>query len=131
MIRTFSRLDEETDACVAEVIDAGVTVHRVIGPGFMELAYRNAMCLDLSSRGIRFECEKSYVVSYRDRPVALHRVDLVVRDRIIVELKAVKTLEPVHHAQVLAYLKASKPPVGLLMNFGGATLKEGLKRFVL
>ena len=70
-------------------------------------------------------------VRYRDRPVATHRLDLVVRGCVVVELKAVKMLKRVHEAQVLAYLKASRFPVGLLMNFGGATLKEGFRRIIL
>ena len=80
---------------------------------------------------IPFECEKVVTVHYRDRPVALHRLDLVVRGCVVVELKAVKLLKRVHEAQVLAYLKASQLPVGLLMNFGGATLKEGFRRIIL
>ena len=71
------------------------------------------------------------VIKYRDRPVETHRLDLIVRGRVVVELKALKMLKRVHEAQVLAYLKASRLPVALLMNFGGATLKEGLKRIVL
>ena len=109
----------------------GFAVHKAIGPGYGESIYKNAFCLELIARNIPFECEKSFVVTYRDRPVGTHRLDLIVRDRVVVELKAVKTLKRVHGAQVLAYLKASHLPVGLLMNFGGATLKEGLKRFVL
>jgi GxxExxY protein len=76
-------------------------------------------------------CEKPFVVKYRERPVSTHRVDLVVRNRLIVELKAVRILERVHEAQVLSYLKASQLPAALLMNFGGATLKEGLRRVIL
>jgi GxxExxY protein len=131
MLRNFSPLDDETEKYVAEVIDCGVIVHRVLGPGFIEPTYLNAMCLEFVSRGIPFETEKRYVVTYRNRPVALHRCDLVVRGRVLIELKAVSVLEPVHHAQVLAYLKASKLRVGLLMNFGGVTLKAGLRRIIL
>jgi len=68
---------------------------------------------------------------YRDRPVGIHRLDLIVRERVVVGLKAVRLLKRVHDAQVLAYLKASRLHVALLMNSGGATLKEGLRRFVL
>jgi len=89
------------------------------------------MSLELLARKIPFECEKPFVVTYRDKPVGTHRVDLIVRGRVVVELKAVKILKRVHEAQALAYLKSSKLPVALLMNFGGATLKEGLRRIVL
>jgi len=83
------------------------------------------------ARTIPFETEKSFVLRYRDRPVGRHRLDLIVGGRVVVELKAVKALERAHEAQLLAYLKASQLPVGLLMNFGAATLKEGLKRIIL
>ncbi len=131
MIRVPSRLDEQTEECVSEAMDCGFAVHRELGPGFSEGIYENAFCLELIARNIPFEREKSFVIMYRDRPVGLHRLDLIVRGRVVVELKAVRALERVHEAQVLSYLKASKLPIGLLMNFGGPILKEGLRRIVL
>ena len=131
MIRVPSRLDEETEKWVFEAMGCGFAVHKAIGPGYGESIYKNAFCIELISRNIPFECEKPFVVTYRERPVGTHRLDLIVRDRVVVELKAVKTLKRVHEAQVLAYLKASRLRVALLMNFGGATLKEGLRRIVL
>lgn len=131
MIRVPSRLDDETEQCVFETMSCGFAVHKAIGPGYGEAIYRNAFCVELLARNIPFECEKSFVVKYRDRPVGTHRLDLIVRGRVVVELKAVKRLKRVHEGQVVAYLKASKHPVALLMNFGGATLKEGLRRIVL
>lgn len=131
MIRLPSPLDERTEGYVKETMDCAFAVHKALGPGFFETAYRNAFCLELQAAGIPFECEKAFTVSYRDRPVAIHRVDLLVRGVVLVELKAVKIPKRVHEAQVLAYLKASRCPVGLLMNFGGATLKEGIRRIIL
>ena len=131
MIRVPSPLDEQTEICVKETMDCGYAVHKALGPGFLETAYKNAFRLELSAREIAFECERSVTVRYRGRPIAVHRLDLVVRGCVVVELKAVKLLKRVHEAQVLAYLKASKLPVGLLMNFGGATLKEGFRRIIL
>ena len=131
MLRVSSPLDDETERYITEAMDCGFAVHKALGPGFPELTYRNAFCLELTAQKIPFECEKPFVVKYRDRPVSTHRVDLVVRNRLVVELKAVRILERVHEAQVLAYLKASQLPAGLLMNFGGATLKEGLRRIIL
>ena len=131
MIRVPSPLDEQTEKCVKETMDCGYTVHKALGPGFLEPTYKNAFCLELAVQNIPFECEKSVTVRYRDRPVATHRLDLVVRGCVVVELKAVKMLKRVHEAQVLAYLKASRLPVGLLMNFGGNTLKEGFRRIIL
>lgn len=131
MIRVPSPLDEQTEKYVKETMDCGYAVHKALGPGFLEPTYRNAFCVELLAQQIPFECEKSITVQYRGRPVAVHRLDLVVRGCIVVELKAVKMLKRVHEAQVLAYLKASRLPVGLLMNFGGATLKEGFRRIIL
>ena len=131
MIRLPSRLDDETEKYVFETMACGFAVHKAIGPGYGESIYKNAFCVELLARNVPFECEKSFVVKYRDRPVGTHRLDLIVRGCVVVELKAVKTLKRVHEAQVLAYLKASQLRVALLMNFGGATLKEGLRRIVL
>lgn len=131
MLRVISPLDNETESYITEAMDCGFAVHKALGPGFPELTYRNAFCLELAAQKIPFECEKPFVVKYRDRPVSIHRVDLVVRNRLVIELKAVRALERVHEAQVLSYLKASQLPAGLLMNFGGATLKDGLRRVIL
>ena len=102
-----------------------------MGPGFVEPVYHNAFCLELASRNIPFERERRIVVKYRDTPVALHRIDLIVHGSIIVEIKAVSSIESVHVAQVLSYLKATGLRVGLLMNFSGPTLRDGLRRIVL
>jgi GxxExxY protein len=89
------------------------------------------MSLELSARRVLFEAEKAFIVKYRGRPVAVHRVDLVVSDQVIVELKAVAALEEIHQAQLISYLKATGIRAGLLMNFGGVTLRAGLRRIVL
>jgi GxxExxY protein len=127
---TWVPLDMETERCVSEVVDSGIAIHRELGPGFGEPVYHNAFCLELESRGISFECEKSIVVRYRNSPVGIHRLDLVVAKRVVVEIKAVKGLAEVHEAQILSYLRASGLRVGLLMNFGEPTLRQGLRRFV-
>jgi GxxExxY protein len=131
MIRVPSPLDEQTEKFIKQTIDCGYSIHKALGPGFLERAYTNAFCIELLAQQIPIETEKSVTLLYRGRPVAVHRLDLVVRGCILVELKAVKALKRVHEAQVLAYLKASKLPVGLLMNFGGAKLKEGFRRIIL
>lgn len=127
MIRVPSPLDEQTEKYLKETMDCGIAAHKALGPGFFEPTYQNAFCLELEAQKIPFECQKPVTVHYRDRPVAVHRLDLVVRGCIVVELKAVKALKRVHEAQVLAYLKASRLPVGLLMNFGGCTAQGWLE----
>lgn len=89
------------------------------------------MCIELTARGIPFEIDKRVVVRYRNQPVGLQKIDLVVGDVIIVELKAVAALATVHDQQVLSYMRATGLRAGLLVNFGGATLREGLRRFVI
>lgn len=131
MIRVRSRLDDETEKWVYETMACGFAVHKALGPGYGENIYKNAFCIELLERKIPVECERPFVVKYRDRPVGTHRMDLIVRGRVLVELKAVKRLKRAHEAQVLAYLKVSQLPIALLLNFGGATLKEGLQRIVL
>ena len=131
MIRVPSRLDDETEKYRLETMACGFAVHKAIGPGYSESIYVNAFCVELLARQIPFDREKPFVVKYRDRPVGIHRLDLIVRERVVVELKAVKTLKRVHEAQALAYLKVSRLPIALLMHFGGPTLKEGLRRLVL
>ena len=131
MLRTNSWLDDQTEGYVAETIDCGFVVHHELGPGYQEQLYANAMFIELAARGIPFECEKVFTIKYRERPVGRHWLDLVVRGCIVVEIKAVKAPERVHQAQLMAYLKASQLRVGLLMNFGCATFKEGIQRIVM
>ena len=99
MIRLLSRLDDETEKNIFETMACGFAVHKAIGPGYGESFYRNAFCIELLERKIPFESEKAFVVNYRDRPVGTHRLDLIVRGRVVVELKAVKRLKRVHEAQ--------------------------------
>jgi GxxExxY protein len=124
-------LPDATEEVISSIIDAGVAVHRELGPGFTEAVYRNAMCLEMADRCLSFEAEKSFVLKYRGRPVATQRVDLVVAGQVIVELKAVRCLEEIHCAQLLSYLKGTGIRAGLLMNFGGVTLRAGLRRMVV
>ena len=131
MMRTYSNLDSTTEEYMTELVDCGFVIHRDVGPGFMEPVYSNAMSVELRAREIPFERERTVNVVYRGETVGIHRLDFVVRGCIVLELKAVKALEPVHQAQLMAYMKASGIRVGILMNFCGATYKEGTKRVVL
>jgi len=106
-------------------------VHRELGPGYREVIYRKAYCLELDSRGLRFECEKAVLVRYREWLIPGQRLDLVVSDTVIVEIKAVPRLLRRHERQLLSYMKTTGCRVGLLMNFNARLLREGLKRKVL
>ena len=97
----------------------------------MEHICAQAVCIELEANGLRFENEVSVPISYRGKLLCHHRLDLVVERRVVVELKAVEHLAPVHHAQLLSYLKASGLRVGLLLNFNVPVLQQGLRRVVL
>jgi GxxExxY protein len=112
-----------------EVIGALIEVHRHLGPGLMESAYEACLCAELSERGLTFERQRLLPVNYKGAQLECgYRLDLVVRDRILLELKAVEHLLPIHEAQVITYLRLSQLPVGLLVNFNVAVLRNGLRR---
>jgi GxxExxY protein len=127
---SYPPLPGETERVVREVIGAGLAVHRELGPGFIEGVYDRAVCLELKQRNLSYERQKEIQVRYRGETICSHRLDLVVGGCVIVEVKAVKALRPVHKAQILSYLKASNLRVGLLMNFNVKMFVQGLHRFV-
>ena len=113
-------------------IGAMIEVHRNLGPGLLESAYEACLCKELALREIAFENQKPMPVVYKGEKLDCgYRVDLVVEGRVIVELKSVETLAPIHEAQLLTYMKLSGIKVGLLVNFNTLLLKDGIKRFVL
>ncbi|MDQ2644682.1 MAG: GxxExxY protein [Myxococcota bacterium] len=112
-----------------EVIAACIDVHRLLGPGLLESAYRTCLARELSIRGLQFERERPVRVTYKGvEAEAAYRIDFVVLDRLLIEVKSVERLLPVHHAQVFTYLKLTGLPTALLVNFNATTLREGLRR---
>jgi GxxExxY protein len=105
-----------------QIIEAAISVHKELGPGFLESIYENALKVALRHRGIVYEPQKEVVIVFENEEVGVHRLDLLVGGEIVVELKAIKALEDVHFAQVKSYLKATKLHVGLLLNFNAPTL---------
>jgi GxxExxY protein len=113
------------------VIGFAIEVHRALGPGLLESAYEECLCYELAQGGIRFL--RQVALPVRCKGVTLdcgYRMDLLVDDRVIVEIKAVESFSPIHEAQLLTYLKLAERPVGLLINFNVPVLKQGLKRIV-
>jgi GxxExxY protein len=111
------------------IIGAGVEVHRALGPGLLESTYRTCMVYELHERGMNVTTEQSIPIRYKEITLdGGYRIDLVVDDTLIVELKSVETILPVHRAQVLSYLRHTKRPLGLLMNFNVAVLTSGIER---
>ena len=105
-----------------DILAAAVEVQRTLGPGYHESDYEAAHCVELELRGIPHVRQHEIVLHYKDREVGRHRLDLIVAGEIVVEIKAVTELSDVHLAQTLSYLKSSRIPVGLILNFGKATL---------
>jgi GxxExxY protein len=131
MLRIATNLDDETENLIHRTIGCCIAVHRELGPGLVEAIYHRAVRIELEASGIPFECEKRFPVTYRGKPLYIHRLDLVVDNRVMIELKAVDRFHPVHQSQVLSCLRVSKLKVCLLMNFNVAVLPEGIKRIVL
>jgi len=113
------------------VLGAAVEVHRRLGPGFLEGVYEEALCVELRSRRIPFVRQAVITVDYKGHRVGDARLDLLVADRLVVELKAVESLAQIHVAQLLSYLRATRLPLGLLINFNVAVLLRGVRRVVL
>ena len=114
------------------IIASAITVHKELGPGLLESAYEACLLFELTDRGLSVERQKALPVLYKDvRLDCGYRLDLVVEEKIIIELKAVERIEPIHQAQILSYLKLSGCKIGLLLNFNVKVLKTGIRRFVL
>lgn len=131
MLRVPSQLSDELELLISRVIGCCINVHRGLGPGFMEHVVARALCIELRAEGLAYETEKAIPIRYRGELLCQHRLDLVVENQVIVELKSIDRLAPVHHAQLLSYLKASGLRVGLLINFNVPVLPQGLRRIVL
>jgi GxxExxY protein len=114
-----------------QIIGAAVDVHRVLGPGLLESAYEACLAFELASRGLKIEQQRALPVVYRDVKLDCgYRLDLVVNNSVVIELKAVEQLLPIHRAQLLSYLKLAGLKAGLLINFHVKMLKDGIVRLV-
>jgi GxxExxY protein len=114
------------------VIGACIEVHRVLGPGLLESAYEACLAHELTLRGLSFERQKMLPVSYKGVQLECgYRMDFVVRNELVVEVKAVERLLPVHEAQLISYLRLTRLPAGLLVNFHAPTVRRGLRRLTL
>ena len=125
-------MNEEIDRLTDAVIGAAIEVHRTLGPGLLESAYQRALEHELTLRGLRFEAQKACAATYKGLQLEdAYRLDLLVGDQLVVELKAVDSLADVHEAQVLTYLRFTGCRIGLLINFRAKLLKDGLRRLAL
>ncbi len=114
------------------VIGAAIEVHKALGPGLLESAYEECLCRELTLRGIPFERQRPLPVGYKGVKLDCgYRLDLLVADAVVVEIKAVEAIEPIHEAQLLTYLKLGGWKLGLLINFNVPVLKDGIRRRIL
>jgi GxxExxY protein len=121
----------EVDELARKVIGALIEVHRKLGPGFLESVYEEAACIELAKNKIPYERQVKIVVEYDGKAIGEGRIDLLIDKKLIVELKAVDALAPIHQAQLMSYLRMRKLELGLLVNFNVPILKNGIKRVVL
>jgi len=115
-----------------EIIGAAIVVHRHLGPGLLEATYEDCLCCELELKGITYERQKPLPLTYKGRHISSkYRMDLVVASKVVVELKCVESIAPVHEAQLLTYLRLSKLRVGLILNFYVPVMRCGIRRLVL
>ncbi len=130
--RGFAPIPANQDATGKQVVDVAFQVHKTLGPGLLENIYEEAFCCELMDRNIGFERQKIIPIQYKHHKLDLnYRLDLLVKDSIIIELKCVDKLSPVHDSQILTYLKLMNLRLGYLINFNVPLIKEGIRRKVL
>lgn len=115
-----------------QIIGAAIEVHRHLGPGLLESAYEECLCHELFLRGLNFERQRPLPLEYKGINLDCgYRMDIVVEEKVILELKVVDTIAPIHEAQLLTYMRLSGIKIGLIINFNTPVLKDGIKRLVL
>ncbi len=121
----------DTDQLTQRIIGCAIEVHQVLGPGLLESVYESAMAMELEFQKMGFRQQVLVPIQYRGRLIGEHRIDLIVENTVVVELKSVERFDRVFEAQILTYLRLTNLKTGLLINFNSRMLHEGVKRFVL
>jgi len=125
-------MPQPNDQFTEQIIGFAIEVHRHLGPGLLESAYEECLCFELAQHGVPFRRQVPLPVVYKSvRLDCGYRIDVIVDDRVIVELKSIERLMPIHDAQVLTYMRLSGVRTGLLLNFNTPVLKEGIRRLML
>jgi GxxExxY protein len=124
-------MDDTINDVTKRIIGCAIEVHRALGPGLQERTYENALAIELRDQGLPFDRQVSVPVAYKGEWVGDYRLDLLVSDTVVVEIKSVERGDPLFEAQLLAYLKASGKHIGLLINFNSHLLSQGVRRFVV
>ncbi len=122
----------ELNQISSQIIKAAIVVHKELGPGLLESIYHTCMFIELKAMGINVQSEVSLPIFYRGQKISGHgfRLEMLVKDKIIVELKSVESVQPVHKKQLLTYLRLANKPLGLLINFNESLLKDGITRII-
>ncbi len=123
--------DTALDALAHRVIGAAIEVHKHLGPGFIEHTYAKALSIELNEQQIKHKTESPITLNYKGHLVGEGRLDFLIEDKLVLELKSVEKLHAIHHAQVISYLKATQLQLGLLINFNTSVLKDGIQRIIL
>jgi GxxExxY protein len=122
----------ELNQITEKIIGCAIEVHKNLGPGLLESAYEECLVFELKKAGLTFERQKSVPVIYKDIKLDCgYRIDVLVEDIVVVELKTVDAFNPVHEAQILTYMKFAHKKIGLLINFNVTLLKQGIKRYMI
>lgn len=128
----FQRVSPDAEAAARQIVDSAIKVHRALGPGLLESVYEKCLAHELTIRGLKAERQVEIPVSYEGVLIESGlKLDLMVNDLVVVELKAVEQMVPLYHAQIITYLKLAKKQLGLLINFNVPLLKDGVKRVIL
>ena len=130
-MRLASPLSQETEEIMFRTIGAAIAVHRQLGPGYLESAYKGAMCLELRAQNLSFERERAVTIRYRGVDLRGQRIDLIVEKCVVVELKSVMRLDDIHRSQLISHLRTTELRAGLLINFRVPSLRLGIRRVVL
>ncbi len=121
----------EINAVTQRIIGCAIEVHRVLGPGLLETMYEAAMCIEFDDAGVTYDRQTRLPAYYKGRLLGEYRVDLVVENLVLVEIKAIDRFNPIFEAQLLTYLRLTGKRIGLLINFNSRLVKDGVKRLIL
>jgi GxxExxY protein len=131
LTNAVTTLPDQTECLVRRAIGCCLAVHRELGPGLSEAVYSRAVAIELTAAAIHFEVERPFPVRYRGHLLCHQRVDLYLEQQLVLEIKAVEQLHPVHIAQAVSYLRLTGAPIALVVNFNVRLLKQGIRRVVL
>jgi GxxExxY protein len=130
-LKNYSDLPEALNELTGKIVDCFFQVHKNLGPGYLEKIYEDCLCIELSDKGLAYQRQYPIKFIYKERTIpSAFRLDLVIENAVIIELKAVHIMHPVFEAQMYSYLQTSELPVGFLVNFNTPLIKDGIKRFV-